>query len=390
MRFELTTESYRLSARGVAVRVDPGGSAGATLADAARAALRRATDLGVRRPVVVGALPFDPEGTAHLYVPVRVDWSAPAGLEAKRDHVGGQTPSVSADFDSGHYRAAVREALRRIASGPLEKVVLAREVLAHSPQPFDVDKVYDRLVAGDPHAYAYRLDLPDEHFGGGALLGASPELLIGCRGRHLRSLPLAGSSRRSACPDADQAAALRLLRSTKDRAEHRYVTAAIREALHEHATDVSISDEPDLVSTPVLWHLGTHVSARLPPGVSILELIHAMHPTPAVCGWPVLTAHNTIRDLEDFDRGLFSGVIGWMDSNGDGDWVLALRGGVIRGRVAAMYAGAGIVAGSDPDLEHTETTAKFQTFASALGLSSDEARERNTRVSPGARTGGSG
>jgi isochorismate synthase len=144
------------------------------------------------------------------------------------------------------------------------------------------------------------------------------------------------------------------------------VVQAVGETFRRFADDVSVPASPDLVQTPVIWHLGTPISGSLRPGVSPLELVYALHPTPAVGGWPLETARQAIAELEDFDRGFYAGLLGWMDGQGRGEWVLVLRGGIVAGATATVYAGAGIVANSDPEKEHAETATKLRTFINAL------------------------
>lgn len=364
MRFDLSTASYRLSAEGIEQRIVPSSWNGCAVAEAVKEVLA-ASDLKERHRPVVGVIPFDSARSAHLYAPRAVTWADGRATRSQPARVAPSTrysPAVA----SPHYRAAVIEALRRIHVGPLEKVVLARQVTAIAERPISTDLVFDRLIERDPQAYAYRVDLPGGTEAEGVLLGASPELVLSVRDRQIESWPLAGSAPRSPDPVADQAEATALLASEKDRAEHAYVTTAIAQVLAEHADNVCVPCEPELVMTPNLWHLGTRITGTLRDGTTSLELAYAMHPTPAVSGWPIPLAQQTIAELEDFDRGWYAGIIGWVDTEGNGDWALVLRGGVIRGHVATLYAGAGIVAGSDPDREHAEVDAKLQTFAAAL------------------------
>lgn len=385
-RFDLTTPEYRLRTRGVARRIEPAEWTGRAVARAVAEALRTAQETsapgptaptgaelrdpesaaalrpgGATRPVVVGAIPFDPSAPAVLYIPEEVDWEA--GTSTAGAH--GTSPTEPLRIhgeDSPGYRAAVADAVSRIRRGELEKVVLARTLTAEAEAPFDADALSARLIARNPTAFTYRLDLPAD---AGVLLGASPELVLASEAGRVRSHPLAGSAPRS--KDADRALAADLLASAKDLAEHRHVTRAVAAAFRLFADDVDAPEIPSLVETPVIWHLGTEITGRLRPEQSPIELLYALHPTPAVCGWPSDLARSTIAELEYFDRGLYSGLVGWMDADGTGEWALTLRGGIVHGTRATLYAGAGIVAESDPDAEHTETATKFRTFAGVLG-----------------------
>lgn len=369
VRFDLTTPEYRLSARGVARSVSPSHWEGSAVADAADAALAETLREGRvgGKPIVVGLVPFNSETRAIFYVPRDVDWSA---KDAEPLPCGDSTPELPnvRDDDSLAYRASVAEALRRIRAGNLEKVVLARRVTVERGAPIDSERVYARLCALNRNAYVYRFDLPeDAPLSPTVLLGASPELILGSRKRKIHSLPLAGSTPRGADALSDQEAADALLKSRKDLAEHRYVVQSVAEVFRRFADEVEVPPEPQLVPTTVIWHLGTPITGILREGTSPIELVYALHPTPAVGGWPREVARQTIAELEGFDRGFYAGVVGWMDAEGNGEWVLVLRGGIVKGSVATAFAGAGIVANSDPEKEYAETVTKLRTFIGALG-----------------------
>lgn len=205
------------------------------------------------------------------------------------------------------------------------------------------------------------------------LVGASPELLISRRGAAILSHPLAGSARRSPDLTEDEAAAQALLTSDKDRREHGLVVEAIMDLLAPWCSDLRAPPGPALVSTRTMWHLGTRIEGRLrrPDEGSAAELAALLHPTPAVCGSPRDRAAELIRELEAYDRSFYAGAVGWTNAVGDGAWYVALRCAEVCGREARLYAGAGIVEGSDPAAEADETSGKFQAVLRALGV--DEA-----------------
>jgi len=368
-RFDLTTPGYRLRARGVAQRICPERSDGVSVAaavDAAMAAVTEKTRNG-SKPIVVGLVPFDADAQAVFYIPEEVEFSTdyPATTLPKDDQRN--TFEIHGD-DSPAYRENVAEALRRIKSGDLDKVVLARSVTVDFSSPIDIDAVYARLCARNGNAYVYRVDLPDGlEETSSVLLGASPELVLSSDKGKIRSTPLAGSIPRAANALADEEVARGLLNSKKDLAEHSLVVQAVGETFRQFADMVEVPSEPQLVQTPVIWHLGTYITGMLREDVSPIALAYALHPTPAVGGWPQDAAKKTIAELEGFDRGFYAGLIGWMDEEGNGEWVLTLRCGIVSGNRATVFAGAGIVAGSDPEKEHTETRTKLQTFINALG-----------------------
>ena len=225
------------------------------------------------------------------------------------------------------------------------------------------------LHAKNPHGFTYSLSLPR---GPGqestTLVGASPELLLSRRGTRLVSAPLAGSAPRSQEPSEDRARARELLRSAKDRHEHQLVVEQILETLQPFARNLSFELEPVITATHSMWHLSTRIEGTLrDPNVSALELALALHPTPAVCGTPTRDARAFIERTERFDRGYFTGTLGHMDASGDGDWIVTIRCAELGATRARLFAGAGIVESSVPELELAETSAKMRTILDALG-----------------------
>ena len=183
----------------------------------------------------------------------------------------------------------------------------------------------------------------------------------------MRCVPLAGTAPRSGDPDEDLANAKALADSAKEREEHAIVVAAVEAVLGAYCDDLSLDAEPVLEPTANVWHLATRFEGTLrDPGVSALELVAALHPTPAVCGAPSTAARACIEASEPFDRGSYAGPVGWVDARGDGDWAIALRCAALDGERATLYAGAGIVAGSDPAREVDETDRKFRAFVDSL------------------------
>jgi isochorismate synthase len=219
-----------------------------------------------------------------------------------------------------------------------------------------------RLRAVDPDAFVFAM--PTDR---GVLVGASPELLVSRRGREVRSNPLAGSAPRSGDPDVDRELARSLEGSGKDREEHRIVVDAVAATLSAFCDELRWDPEPVLHETANVWHLSTrfHGVLRDPPPTS-LELVHALHPTPAVAGTPTEMALAVIGDAEPFDRGRYAGPVGWIDAEGDGEWAIALRCAELREDRATLYAGAGIVRASVPAAEVAETDRKFRAFLDAL------------------------
>jgi len=384
--FRLASPAASLVAHGVRERLDVPSWDGPTVAAAAREVLARAASArwaGEPAPILVGTIPFDPSRAAHLVVPAHQSWQAVdqggegsrgdrrrAGATVSAPAVGEAAPvptTAPQGPDDAVFRAAVGQAVSRLEDGVAEKVVLARTLDLAAPGPLDRGAVRTAMRRADPDAYVFDVELPGEQ---GHLVGASPELLVSVRDGVLHSHPLAGSAPRSADPAQDRAAGRRLLTSEKDLREHAFVTDAIRRALRgfvAHDDDLDVPATPELVATSHLWHLGTPVTARLTPGTSVLDVVYALHPTPAVCGHPRAAARELIGSLEPFDRGFYTGLVGWADQAGNGEWAIVLRCGVVRGARVRLFAGAGVVVGSTPEGEHAETAAKFATLLSALG-----------------------
>jgi isochorismate synthase len=260
------------------------------------------------------------------------------------------------------YEGAVAEAARRVRAGELRKVVLARTIEVDADRELDARRLAHRLRAVDPHAYTFIAPVA-----GGTLVGASPELLVSRHGAEVRANPLAGSAPRSGDPDEDRANAEALERSSKDHQEHEVVVEAVAAALGPLCESLAWDDAPVLHATPNVWHLSTRFRGRLrEPSMTALDLALALHPTPAVGGAPRDASLATIAQLEGFDRGAYAGPVGWVDAHGNGEWAIALRCALLDGSTATLYAGAGIVAASDPAAELDETERKFGAFLDAL------------------------
>ena len=331
--------------------------------DAARAA-------GQANPLLIGAFAFDPAEASCLYVPGRYergDRAAPEEQTAETNSV----ISVQSTPASGEFKASVSAALDAFAQGKLAKVVLSRKLILTLHKPADPERVLARLMAQNPHAFHFSLPLGQ----GRRLLGASPELLLRVSGGEVFTHPLAGSARRASEPVQDEAVARDLLASRKDQHEHKLVIDEIRRVLTPHCRELAIPQKPTLMSTDTLWHLGTPIAGQLHGSdASVLSLACQLHPTPALCGYPTDLARQFIREQEPFRRALFSGIVGWCDSQGNGEWAVVIRCGVLDGHQVELFAGAGIVAGSDPAMEWAETGTKLGTMLKALGLSPEVAQ----------------
>lgn len=331
--------------------------------------LRRARETGDDpRPLVVGAIPFDRTAPAALAVPETVRW-APALrtdplIALPAPQAAGTGWDVRPVPEPERYAAAVADAVRRMRGGEFTKVVLARALDLTGAQEPDVPAMLQRLARRDTRGYVFATPTGP----GRTLLGASPELLVSRSGTRLTANPLAGSVPRSPDLAEDVRRAAALLESAKDRTEHAVVVDAVRAALAPYCAALDVPARPTLVKTAAMWHLSTTVTGTLAsPAVSALELACALHPTPAVCGTPTAVAREVMAELEPFDRGWYAGAVGWGDANGDGAWVVTLRCAEASPGALRLFAGAGVVAASDPEAETAETGAKFRTFLDAVG-----------------------
>ncbi len=260
-----------------------------------------------------------------------------------------------------HFASAITRAVEHIEAGDVEKVVLAREVRIHAGRPIDSAAVYDGLRTGFPACFCYLAGSPHGDF-----LGASPELLVRRDGQRAQTVALAGTRRRSADPAVDRHLAEQLLQSAKDRAEQAIVARRIERALGPASLWVAAADEPAVVKVQNVQHLATPIRAQLAEPVPCLELAGMLHPTPAVGGEPADRALPLIPALEGLDRGWYAGPLGWTDLAEDGEFCVALRCALIRGNVAHLYAGEGIVRDSVPAEELEANEAKLQALLPLL------------------------
>lgn len=342
--------------------------------------------------VAFGALTFDEDSSADsiLTVPSTVigrhrgrtwatrvrDASAPVErpLETNRLQTTPYGPHWAGTVGPGAmttegYQAAVRRALAMIAADEVGKVVLARELIGSIPAGADLRRFVRTLASEYPDTWAFAVD---------GLTGASPETLVTVHDGVATARVLAGTIGRGPDADADTAASAHLASSTKDLDEHRYAVQSVLTALRPHARALAASEQPFMLKLPNLFHLATDVEGELSDGSSALDLVGALHPTAAVAGTPTDVALEAIRRLEPFDRGRYAGPVGWVDAAGNGEWAIALRCAQFGDTTArhfasyadsipvTAYAGAGIVAGSDPETELLETRVKFRPVVDAL------------------------
>jgi isochorismate synthase len=345
-------------------------------------------DVNAPAPVAVAAIPFGDDTAAEAAIPARAAVRRDAGetwqidvvaaglapLDTPRERWTGRAipfapfadMQLRPDPEPDDYAAAVEHATKRIRANEFQKVVLARSLIVDAERALDAKQLLWRLRAVDPDCYAFAT-LPFGAPPGAILVGASPELLVSRHGRDVRATPLAGSAQRFGDASRDRASGDKLFRSEKEREEHRVVVEDVAHVLGAFCDELDYPHEPELLGTANVWHLATPFRGRAhDPGVSVLELVAALHPTPAVCGTPREEAREALAELEPIDRGAYAGPVGWVDANGDGEWAIALRCAEITGKTARLFAGAGIVADSVPEAEVDETERKFRALLDAL------------------------
>ena len=260
------------------------------------------------------------------------------------------------------WTAAVQTAAARLRGGEAEKVVLAREVVARGDGVVSAGMVARGLRAAYPSCFTYLVAGAD----GTAFAGASPELLVRRVGRLAFSQPMAGSIARGATDAEDERLAGELTASVKDAVEHGLVSRFVVDALNPFASAVDASG-PEVMRFTNIQHLATSVTAELhDPAADVLTLAAALHPTPAVGGWPRVAADSLIDELEGMERGWYAGAVGWMDGRGDGELAVALRCGLLWEDGARLYAGVGVMPDSDPPRELQETELKLKALLTAL------------------------
>jgi menaquinone-specific isochorismate synthase len=380
-----------LAGRGVALRLPlPAGLAGeqtdrrvATALAAIDTTTATAPSVAGTGPVAVCALPFEPAapavaivprvtvrrladgqawvttvGPLHESVPAVVPFAADAGAAAGESRRPPDAFTLTPTGSHDDFCERVAAATKAIAAGTFEKVVLARQVVVTANRPILTADVVRRLRALYPSCMVFSID---------GFVGASPELLISRRGQRVRSHPLAGTFGRSGDARADAALAAALTASAKDRWEHQLVVDSVAAALAARCAELAVPGQPEILPLRNVLHLGTEITGRLADSAcTALDLVAALHPTPAVAGTPTAAAMAHLRAVENFERGRYAGAVGWVDGRGDGDWAIGIRSAELDGTRARLFAGVGIVHGSEPDAELVETQLKLQALLAAV------------------------
>ena len=269
-------------------------------------------------------------------------------------------------LSEAEWKNAVTRSVAHISAGDLSKIVLARDIVASLASPVSAAQVLRELALRYSSCWTYSVD---------GLIGSTPEMLIKVENGVARARVLAGTLDRATAPADDPGYPQRVLvGSDKQRHEHQIAIDSLTRQLLPFTSSMTSHSEPFVLELPNVWHLASDVAAELAPGPdggipTSLALVEALHPTAAVCGFPTSVAGELISELEHMDRGPYAGPVGWMDAAGNGEWGIALRGAVIEDpRTVRLYAGCGIVAGSNPAAELAETWSKFRPMLEALDL----------------------
>lgn len=325
-------------------------------------------------PVLFASFSFDPDEDSVLVIPKIVvgmrngsswitwigDQPQPALVEKKQVLVDAEFNWGDGSISPAEWQLRVAKAIKEIEETELEKVVLARDLIVHSHRPIDVRKILRNLGDEYPSTWIFAVD---------GLVGATPELLLRLSRGMVTSRVLAGTISRTGNDEKDLALAASLARSSKDLEEHEYAVRSVADALDPFCTSTNVPESPFVLHLANVMHLATDVTGALiesKKNIDAFTILEKLHPSAAVCGTPTNIASQLIKRIEGMSRGRYAGPIGWLDARGDGELGIALRCGQIKDNEIQIYAGCGIVAGSNPEKELTESNAKFAPMRSAL------------------------
>lgn len=321
---------------------------------------------------IFGVIPFCKQQQAQFILPEKVTiWEKAAFTSWLDAESASQTYTTNTllqvDYlqSQTHFEKVVNQAKALFASQQLQKIVLSKQAILHFDQPLNEKHILKALLQQSQNGYHF--SFPTEQ--ASVLMGVSPELLLRKYGSTICTNPLAGSIPRHTDPKEEALRRATLFSSKKDRFEHAVVIEDMQKVMQPFCKTLEIPSKPSLLSTATMWHLSSVIHGELQnPITHILDIANQLHPTPALCGKPTKPAYEHILELEGHGRGLFSGIVGWCDKQGNGEWVVVIRCGEIQSRIAKLFAGAGIVAASNARSEWLETEAKLNTMLNALGI----------------------
>jgi len=327
-------------------------------------------------PILFTSFAFDPDETSILIIPEVVigqkngkSWVTWIG-ETNQPNINkiinssnsGQITWENNSIDEGKWQQQVSQAITEIKSGRLEKVVLARDLTANSTSEINVNDLLQRLEIDYPSTWVFLVD---------GLIGATPELLVRLSKSMITSRVLAGTIQKTGNEERDLALAASLAKSSKDLEEHEYAVKSVADSLAPFCSSTNVPESPFVLHLSNVMHLATDVTGVLNDSTKqadVFTLIENLHPSAAVCGTPTEDAKKLISELEQMNRSRYAGPVGWIDANNDGEIAIALRCGLLsnQNKSIRIFAGCGIVAGSDPVTEYAESQAKLMPMRTAL------------------------
>lgn len=277
--------------------------------------------------------------------------------EFRKSHI-----NLQHEVDPEEWKSAVKKATETIAREPIDKIVLARELQVEFDSPCDVGQVLFNLEASQKNHFIFAWEKDDVCF-----VGATPERLVKVDNQHLFSTCLAGTAPRGRTKQEDARLGKELLHDPKNRQEHQFVVDMIKESIYTCAKSIDIAETPQLYPLKNLQHLYTPVRAELDSNVTLIDVVEKLHPTPALCGYPRESSLDFIRKFESLERGWYGAPIGWFDEKFNGEFAVAIRSALVNKDKASLFAGCGVVKGSQPENEYQETNIKFTPMLHALG-----------------------
>lgn len=334
------------------------------LADKANEMLQAAKKSPSDNPVLFGVVPFNQENPTKFVIPEQLFVSS-STRALHTNALSASDARVISSPSGNHYKQGVTDLLDMFANTELSKVVLSRAIEVATDTDIQQQILLRNLLSINSKGYTFAASISDDH----KLMGASPELLVAKKGSHLVSNPLAGSRPRAESDAQNQRSVDSLLNTKKDLHEHGLVVEEVERVMSKYCHNLYTPMVPSVIETKTMLHLSTLLEGQIDdPTTSVLRVAADLHPTPAVCGYPREEAYDAIRKLEQFDRGYFTGMVGWCDARGNGEWVVTIRCAEVQKRQMKVFAGAGIVGESHPQSELDETGAKMNTILTAAGI----------------------